>query len=113
MSMFRYFRDELSQNVIRFALFSLILKLQLFQDFTNFGIITREPPATIYVGKRGAFTLGRRQPRVRGWSTFGSSNFRLSHSNARGMFLVSNERACFKQEFDAIFLKKMAKNLLF
>ena len=29
--------------------------------------------------------------------------FDLSHSNARGMFLVSNERACFKLQVDANF----------
>ena len=55
--------------------------------------------------------LGRRQPRGQGWSTFGRSKFLLLLSDESGMFLVSNEKACSKLQFDSIFFL-MAKNVL-
>ena len=70
--------DKLSKNVIRFGHATLVLKS--FLDFTNYEIFPRQLRLEHWLfmfKKKRTATLGRRQPRDRGLSTFGRSKFML------------------------------------
>ena len=61
-------------------------------------------PRAAYVENKRTTTVGRRQPRDRGWSTFGRSQFMLPKMMS-GHFLVSNESALCKLHCNANFIQ--------